>query len=95
MAQQQPQQVNVKADDATLKGVYANSMMASHTKDEVVLDFLSIHPPQGMLVSRVIISPGHLKRIVAALSENLAKYEQSFGAIESAKEPDRSIGFHA
>jgi len=92
---QQPQQINVKADDATLKGVYANSMMASHTKEEVVLDFLNVHPPQGMLVARVVTSPGHLKRLVAALSENLAKYEQTFGTIESAKEPDRSIGFHA
>jgi hypothetical protein len=90
-----PQQINVKADDATLKGTYANSMMASHTKEEVVLDFLNIHPPQGLLDSRIITSPGHLKRIVVALSENLAKYEKAFGTIESAKEPDRSIGFHA
>lgn len=89
------QQINVKADDQTLKGVYANSMVAAHTKEEVILDFMSIHPPHGVLVSRVITSPAHLKRIVAALTENLKKYEQAFGPVEPSAEPDRSIGFKA
>lgn len=87
------QQVNIKADDATLRGAYANSMLVSHTREEFVLDFLNVFPPQGTLVNRIITSPGHLKRIIAALSENLVKYERSFGNIEASKEPDRSIGF--
>lgn len=91
--QQQPQQLNIKADDATLRGVYANSMLVSHTREEFVMDFLNSLPPQGMLVGRVITSPGHLKRIIAALSENLKKYERSFGTVEPSKEPDNAIGF--
>ena len=87
------QQINIKADDTSLKGVYANSMLVSHTREEFVLDFLNVFPPQGFLVSRVMTSPGHLKRIIAAFTENLAKYERSFGKVEASKEPDRSIGF--
>lgn len=88
-----PQQINVKADDVSLRGVYANSMMVSHTREEFVLDFLSVVPPQPLLVSRVITSPGHLKRTIAVLSDNLKKYEASHGKVEAAVEPDREIGF--
>lgn len=89
------QQINVKADDAALKGVYANTMMVSHTAEEFALDFLSVLPPQAMLVSRVITSPGHLKRIISALADNLKKYEAAHGKVEAANEPEREIGFHS
>ena len=31
--------------------------------------------------ARVIVRPGHLKRLVSALAENLGRYEQRFGAV--------------
>jgi hypothetical protein len=37
--------------------------------------------------ARVIVSPGHLKRMVAALGENLARYEQRFGAVTVSEAP--------
>jgi len=83
------QQINVKIDDATLKGVYANAMGVTHSKEEFVLDFLNIYPWQksGIVTSRVVTSPGHMKRIYRALEENVKKYEQQFGKIEEAKGP--------
>ncbi len=95
MTNGQPRQINIKADDASLKGVYANTMMVTHTREEFVMDFLNVLPPQGLLVSRVITSPGHLKRLIAALTENLKKYEQAFGQVEVAQEPGGEIGFKA
>jgi hypothetical protein len=74
-------------------GVYANNMFVSHTKEEFVMDFLMVMPPAGTVTARVVISPGHMKRIIAALQENMGKYEQAFGKIEAAKEPGSSIGF--
>lgn len=91
--QPQQQQVQIKADDATMKGAYANMMQVAHTKEEFVMDFMNLLPPQGMLVSRVITSPGHLKRIVAALKDNLEKYEKQFGSIAEAQAPNSDIGF--
>lgn len=70
-------------------GSYANSMVVHHTKEEFFLDFIVVAPPAGSLVARVILSPGHIKRVVAALQENIAKYERKFGAIQAAEEPDR------
>lgn len=52
-----------------------------------MLDFMFAHPPQGELVSRLIVSPAHMKRILHALADNVSRYEQQFGAIEEAGEP--------
>ena len=88
------QQINIKIEDAVMKGVYANAMGVAHTKEEFVIDFMNIYPYQraGMVTARVITSPGHMKRIYKALEENIKKYEQQFGKIEVAKGPE-GIGF--
>jgi len=92
--QQQGQQINIKIEDSILKGAYANAMAVSHSKEEFVLDFMNIYPWQraGIVTARVITSPGHMKRIYKALEENIKKYEQKFGKIEEAKEPE-GVGF--
>ncbi len=87
------QQIQIRADDNIIKGVYANVMAVNHTKEEFVLEFLNIFPPQGSLVSRVFTSPGHMKRIQKALEENIKNYEKQFGKIEEAEAPDSRIGF--
>ncbi len=87
-------EIKIKFTDDVLRGVYTNFMQVIHTKDEFVLDFANVFPPQGIMTSRVIISPGHLKRIVKALGENMKRYEEKFGPIEEAKGPGE-IGFKA
>jgi len=89
---QQPKQIQIKLTDEMLAGKYANAMQVSHTKEEFILDFLNIFPPNGIVTSRVITSPGHLKRLINALQENLKKYENTFGKIEEADSP-QNIGF--
>jgi len=92
--------VQISASDKDLKGRYANLMSVSHTAEEFVLDFFAVTPgaqgPRGHLVSRVIVSPSHYKRVVAALSDNLRKYEEQFGDIKDPQgrppTPD-DIGF--
>lgn len=66
-----------------LKGRYSNLMFASHTKEEFVLDFMSVFGPQGIEVAKILLSPGHFKRMLAALNDNIKKYEDQFGVIES------------
>lgn len=86
--------MQIKASDATVKGEYANMMQVMHTQEEFVLDFLNVFPPTGTLNSRVIVSPGHMKRIVAALADNLAKYEKQFGSVKPSDAPTtHPIGF--
>ena len=92
MQANQPQQINIKINDEVLAGKYANAMQVTHTKEEFVLDFMNILPPNGIVTARVITSPGHMKRIIKALQENLGRYEAIFGKIEEAEAPSE-IGF--
>jgi hypothetical protein len=92
----QKKQIQIKASDETMRGEYANLMQLMHTHEEFVMDFLNIFPPTGTLNARVIVSPGHFKRMVKAMAENLKKYEQQHGEIQMSEAPqstDGSIGF--
>jgi len=88
-------EVKVSFPENLRGGVYANNMMVAHTKEEFILDFMMITPPVGSVTARVVISPGHMKRMVSALTENLKKYESKFGKLAEAPEPPSpTMGFH-
>ena len=44
-------------------------------------------PPQAVVAARIATSPGHLKRIIQALLDNLQRYEKAYGEIQQAAEP--------
>ena len=92
------QQISVQSDPQSAAGVYSNLMLISHRKEEFVLDFLFAHPQQlaagqanASLRTRVITSPEHVKRIVRALQENIARYESKFGEIQEATDMPKVV----
>ena len=88
-------QVKVAFPENLRGGVYANNMLIAHTKEEFILDFMMIAPPVASVTARVVISPGHMKRMISALTENLKKYESKFGKLTEAAEPAKpAMGFH-
>jgi hypothetical protein len=87
------QQIQIKVHDEQLKGVYATMAQISHGSEEFILDFVNHIPPVGQLVSRVIVSPSHFKRLLNAMQGNLENYEKQFGTISLAVVPDQQIGF--
>ncbi len=87
------QQIQIKATDEALKGLYANMAQVAHNSEEFVVDFMNVFPPAGNLVARVVLSPGHMKRLAAALADNIKKYEEQFGEIKSSNLPEHKIGF--
>ena len=93
MANGKHQEIKVNFPPQLQGGVYANNMLVAHTKEEFIMDFMMVVPPTGAVTSRVIISPGHMKRIINALQDNVKKYEASFGTIQAAEEPKGKIGF--
>jgi hypothetical protein len=87
--------IRIAFPDQLKGGVYCNNMVVRHTKEEFIMDFMMIAPPAGAVTARVIMSPGHMKRMVKALQENLKRYEDNIGKIEEAPEPGKGrIGFH-
>ena len=94
MGPQGQQQVQVNVDKGDTKGVYSNLIQIQHSQEEFCLDFFNIFPPIGALTVRVVISLGHLKRMISALQDNLKKYEGKFGNVTEAKEPEKpTMGF--
>jgi hypothetical protein len=81
-------QMQITADNEARRGVYSNLALISHRKEEFVLDFLFVDPQtqatktdQALLVSRLILNPGHMKRLYQAMGENIDRYEKNFGKI--------------
>ncbi len=94
MNQQQNQQVQVKITDEVLKGTYANMAQVAHTAEEFVMDFMNVMGGAGMVTARVVVSPQHMKRLVAAFAENVRRYEEQFGEIKAGTDTAQpSIGF--
>jgi hypothetical protein len=100
MAEQQAVsgQMQIKADEKELQGLYSNLMMIHHNVEEFTLNFIYIFPngTQGKLLSSIIVSPGHAKRIWRALGENISRYEAQFGPIKEMPEggaPVPNVGF--
>ncbi len=79
--------MNIQAPEGSLGGKYANMMQVTHTPEEFILDFISAFPPGGELVSRLIVSPRHMKRILGVLTQNVSNYEKAHGSIQEASEP--------
>ena len=79
--------VQIKVPEDVARGAYANAMAVFHTREEFVIDFLNVFPPTGIVTARIITSPGHVKRIIRALQENLRRYEDRFGPVEEAPPP--------
>jgi hypothetical protein len=75
------QQIQINTGDELMRGRYSNSLIVSHSPEEFIMDWLLNSPSGTFLVSRIMVSPGSLKRIVSALVDNLEKYERQYGPI--------------
>ncbi|HOI73901.1 MAG TPA: DUF3467 domain-containing protein [Syntrophales bacterium] len=77
-----PQQgVQILTGDDMARGRYSNNLAVAYNPEEFILDWLLSSPGGIHLVSRVIVSPSHAKRIVEVLSKNLERYEEQFGGV--------------
>jgi hypothetical protein len=85
MEDKKPQEVKleIQLDEEIAQGAYVNLAVVNHNESEFVIDLIFIQPqtPRAKVRSRVILSPQHAKRFVAALQDNIGRYEQSFGEI--------------
>lgn len=93
--QNQQAKQEIKIADNIPGAEYANAMQANHNKDEFQLMFLNIMGGSGRVTGKIITSPGHFKRILAAMQANLEKYEKQYGEIKESAEAHKEIGFKA
>jgi hypothetical protein len=82
-------QINIELGEDVAEGIYSNLAIITHSHTEFVVDFVRLMPgvPKAKVKSRVILTPQHAKRLMKALRENIAKFEQVHGAIKDIEQP--------
>jgi Protein of unknown function (DUF3467) len=85
----QPVQFQIEIDPATANGVFVNLALVNHTDTEFTLDLIYVQPqaPKAMVRARAITTPKHMKRLLAAIQDNLVKYEARYGTIDVGDAP--------
>lgn len=79
----QEQKIDINIPEEVAQGVYSNLAIISHSNSEFIVDFVAMLPgmKKGNVRSRVIMTPQNAKRLLAALSDNVAKFEDQNGVI--------------
>ena len=88
-------QINIELSEEMAQGVYSNLVAINHSPTEFVLDFIQMMPgvPKAKVQSRVILTPEHAKRLLQALGENVSRYEQNFGDVQTHEPPQVPLSF--
>ena len=88
---QQGLQLELPQDVA--QGEYVNFAIITHSSSDFVIDCARVRPglPKAQVKSRVIMAPEHAKRLLAALQENVMRYEKEFGTIRIPSQDPKTI----
>jgi hypothetical protein len=94
-SQQQGPAINIELSEEVAEGIYSNLAIISHSNSEFVVDFIRMMPnvPKAKVKSRIILTPQHAVRLLAALRDNVQKFEQQFGKIEEDATPFPAMNF--
>lgn len=81
MEKKQEIQIEVKPEVA--RGTYSNLAIITHSRSEFIIDFALSLPglPKPEVTNRIIMTPEHAKRLLAALQDNISKFENTNGTI--------------
>lgn len=86
-AKQEQEKTQMIQQLETAYGRYTNLTMIRHSAEDFIIDFVFKLPETSILVSRVVLSPGHTKRLIEALAKDMGKYEDQFGEVVIPHEP--------
>ncbi len=84
-----PGEISIELKEDVAQGIYSNLAIITHSSAEFVLDFVRMVPgmPKAQVMSRIILTPEHAKRLMQALADNINKYESLHGIIKEQKGP--------
>ncbi|MBQ2440733.1 MAG: DUF3467 domain-containing protein [Paludibacteraceae bacterium] len=77
------EKIDIHVSEQVAEGTYANLALIAHSPAEFILDFARIMPgqKQSNVQARIIMNPRNAKQLLAALQDNIAKYERQYGNI--------------
>lgn len=75
--------IEIDLSEEIAEGTYSNLAVITHNSAEFILDFVQMMPgvQKAKVKSRVIMAPENAKRLLLAISDNVAKYERKYGEI--------------
>ena len=84
------EQIDIELDGDIAQGIYSNLAIINNSVSEFVLDFVTVMPgtPKARVNSRIVLSPQHAKGLLAALHQNISKYESVHGKIKDIEEKE-------
>jgi hypothetical protein len=87
------QGLQIELTPEVAQGEYANFAIITHSSSDFVIDFARVLPgvPKSQVKSRIILAPEHAKRLLAALQENIMRYEREYGQIRIPNQEPRTI----
>jgi uncharacterized protein (DUF1778 family) len=96
MEEQQDNQLNIELSEEIAEGIYSNLAIITHSNSEFVLDFIRVMPgiPKAKVKSRIVLTPDHAKRLMAALQDNIAKFEMINGTITVGNDNNGNLPFN-
>ncbi|RNC79978.1 MAG: DUF3467 domain-containing protein [Balneola sp.] len=77
--------MEIELPEQEANGTYSNLVMITHSPSEFILDFIAVMPgvPKAKVAKRMILTPDHAKRLAMALNDNIKRYEDENGTINT------------
>ena len=90
-----PQQLQIELGEKEAEGIYSNLAIITHSPAEFIIDFTRVTPgvPRARVLSRIIMTPTHMKLLMGAMRENMERYENQFGEVRVDGQNDHPFGF--
>ncbi len=88
-------QLEIELTEQEASGTYSNLVMITHSASEFILDFIAVMPgaPKAKVLKRMVLTPDHAKRLSTALTENVRRFEEQFGEIETQGHPNVNMSY--
>lgn len=88
-------QLEIELTEQEAAGTYSNLVMITHSASEFILDFIAVMPgiPKAKVLKRMVLTPDHAKRLSDALAENIRRFEEQFGEIQTPGRPNVNMSY--
>ncbi|MEQ9308719.1 MAG: DUF3467 domain-containing protein [Balneolaceae bacterium] len=85
-----PGKMEIELPETEANGTYSNLVMITHSPSEFILDFIAVMPgvPKAKVAKRMILTPDHAKRLATALNDNVKRFEDEHGSINTREKVD-------
>ncbi|HET9135071.1 MAG TPA: DUF3467 domain-containing protein [Candidatus Kapabacteria bacterium] len=92
---EQGQQLQIELGEKEAEGIYSNLAIITHSPAEFIIDYTRVTPgvPKARVLSRIIMTPQHMKLLLGAMQENVSRYESQYGEIRVEGQNAHPFGF--